>query len=279
MRIDAHQHFWAWQPGEYPWMTDDIAILKQDYLPLHLQPSLRDNGMHGCIAVQARQSLAENDFLLELKRSHDFIKGVVGWVDLAADDVTGKLGHYGRHLCGIRHQVHDEPDVEFMLGKDFQRGISELRHHGLVYDLLIRPEHLANTIELADAHPAQSFVVDHLGKPDIAAGQLEPWASQIKELSKRENVTCKLSGMVTEADFSNWDDEEVPADSFLPFIDVALSSFGPERLMYGSDWPVCTLAATWDEVYDIVNDAVLKLSPAEQEAIMGETAARIYGLK
>jgi len=279
MRIDAHQHFWHYNETDYDWIDDNQSYLKQDFLPAHLQPFLHENGLAGTIAVQARQSLPETDYLIQLASANFFIKGVVGWVDLRAANLLATLSKYKGELVGVRHIIHDEPETDFMLQDDFCRGIGMLQDFDYTYDLLIRPEHIDNCLKLIDRFPDQQFVIDHIAKPGIASGELEPWKSGIVKLAERRNVYCKLSGMVTEAAYLSWNEEEVPLNDFLPYLDVLLDSFGAGRLMYGSDWPVCTLAATYGEVYDIVNEYIFKLSPGEQADIMGETATRFYRLQ
>ena len=278
MRIDAHQHFWQYNDQEYDWITADQKILRQDYSPKHLEYWLRDNGLAGSIAVQARQSTAENDYLIELAETNSFIKGIVGWMDLQSDNLLATLTKYQGKLCGVRHVIHDEADINFMLQEKFLRGIGMLNDFGYTYDLLVRPEHLPNCITLADRFPDQKFVIDHLAKPSIADATLDPWQEDITRLAERKNVYCKLSGMVTEAKFSAWGEEEVPLEEFTPYMDVVLGAFSAERLMFGSDWPVCTLASTFDEAYDIVNEYIVSLSSEEQALIMGETATGFYGL-
>ncbi len=278
MRIDAHQHFWHYNETDYDWIRNNQRFLRQDYLPAHLQPYLHENGLAGTIAVQARQSIQETEYLLQLAKTNDFIKGIVGWVDLTAGDLSAALSKYQSQLTGVRHVIHDEPEIDFMLQADFCRGIGMLDDFGYTYDLLIRPEQFNSSLKLIDRFPNQQFVIDHIAKPDIASGEIEPWKSGMIKLAERENVYCKLSGMVTEANYLTWSEEEVPLNDFAPYIDVTLDSFGAERLMFGSDWPVCTLAATYDEVYDIVNEYIFKLSPDEQANIMGETATRFYQL-
>jgi L-fuconolactonase len=275
MRIDAHQHFWQYDAGQFVWMTDALAALRQDFLPAQLAPLLESSGVAGTVAVQARQSLEETDWLLALADRYAFIRGVVGWVDLCAADVAEQLERCARHpkLRGVRHLVHDEPDVEFMLGTAFRRGIRSLARHGLTYDLLLRPMHLPIALKLAREFPDQPMVVDHLAKPLIAQRRISPWREDIKELASCENVYCKLSGMVTEAEWRCWRPED-----FTPYLDVVLEAFGPRRLMIGSDWPVCTLSADYGSVLSIVTQYALQLSPAEQSEIEGGSCARFYSL-
>ena len=278
MRIDAHQHYWRYAQEGYEWMGER-NILKQDYLPAHSLPYLRENGLAGTVAIQARRTLEENDFLIELSKTNDFVKGVVGWVNLCAANVSDVIAQYQEDLCGIRHLIHDETDIDFMLQAEFTNGISQLESSGLTYDLLIRTQHLENATKLIDQFPHQPFVIDHIAKPFISREIPDnTWSTGMRALAERENVYCKLSGMVTEADYNEWGDDEIPLELFLPYMDLVLENFTPARTMFGSDWPVCTLAATYDEVYDIVNERLVTLSKDEQSDIMGDTATRFYGL-
>ena len=275
MRLDAHQHFWQYNPAEHVWMTEAMAALKRDFMPKDLKPLLAASGFEGCIAVQARQSLEETLWLLSLAEEHDFIQGVVGWVDLCSPDLPRVLdGLEGSaRLVGVRHVVQDEPDDAFMLRPEFRRGIARLAENGLMYDLLVYPRQLYAAVKLAREFPAQRFVLDHIAKPAIADGQMEPWATQLRELAKLPNVTCKLSGMVTEAKWKQW-----RADDFRPYLDVVFDAFGAERLMIGSDWPVCTLAGGYAEVMGIVMDYVAQLPEEQREGVLGGNCARVYGI-
>lgn len=275
MRIDAHQHFWRYDPTEYPWITDQLAAIRRDYMPEDLQPLLEANGFDGCVAVQARQTLEETRWLLQLADEHPFIKGVVGWVDLSAADVREQLAPFAGHpkLKGIRHLLQDEPDDAYMLRPEFRRGLAVLGELGLTYDLLLFPRHLPYAVQLVQEFDEQPFVVDHLAKPYIKAGAISPWREEIQRLARYENVYCKLSGMVTEADWHHWR----PGD-FTPYLDVALEAFGPRRLMIGSDWPVCTLAGEYEPVMAIVVDYIERLSATERQAILGGTATAFYKL-
>lgn len=275
MRVDAHQHFWRYNPAEHTWMNDAMAVLKRDYLPADLEPLLRANGFDGCVAVQARQSLEETRWLLELAGAFAFVKGVVGWVDLRSPELEAQLERIGRaeKLVGVRHIVQDEPDDGFMRGEAFQRGIARLAEYGLVYDVLVFPRQLPAAVELARAFPNQAFVLDHIAKPPIAEGRMQPWARDMRALAASGNVSCKLSGMVTEAKWGGW-----KAEDFRPYLDVVLEVFGPARLMIGSDWPVCTLSAEYGETMGLVREYVAALSEAEQAAILGGNCARVYGI-
>ena len=276
MRIDAHQHFWHYSPQEYGWIGPDMAVLKQDRLPEDLAPLLAASGIDGTVAVQARQSLAETQWLLDLADQHSWIKGVVGWVDLRCPDLPAQLERFSAHprFRGVRHVVQDEPDDRFMLGDDFQRGIGQLAEFGLTYDLLIFPRHLPAACELVGHFPDQPFVLDHIAKPLIRDRVLEPWATGLRRLAAFPNVWCKVSGLVTEADWHSWQ-----LADFHPYLDVVLEAFGPERIMFGSDWPVCTLAGSYGQVSGIVAGYIGQLSTSEQAAVLGRTAQHFYRLE
>lgn len=274
MRIDAHQHFWHYDAGEFPWIDARMQAIARDFLPEHLAPAIADCGIDASIAVQARQSLAETRFLLELARAHPTIVGVVGWVDLRAPDVEDTLAVLRRDslLCGLRHVVQDEPDDGFLLRADFQRGVRALARHGLVYDVLIYPRQLASANAFVAALPDQPFVLDHLAKPDLKSGRLAAWEPGFRALARHPNLACKLSGLVTEAAWHAW-----RAVDLRRCLDTALDAFGPERLLFGSDWPVCLLAARdYRQVYELVADWAGRLSPGERDGLFGGNAARIY---
>src|SRR5277367_4995606 len=237
MRIDSHQHFWNYSPEEYPWIKPEWPIRRR-YLPDSLAVELESCQMDGCVAVQARQSLTESEWLLELADRSPFIKGVVGWVDLRAPDVAVQLKRFAGHpkFVGVRHVLHDEADDNFMLRSDFRQGISQLRQFELTYDLLIFPRQLPAAIKLASAFPEQPFVLDHIAKPPIRAGTLDPWRGQLQQLASFPNVYCKISGMITEADWGRWHPKQ-----FRPYLDVVFEAFGLDRVMFGSDWPVALL--------------------------------------
>jgi len=279
MHIDAHQHFWNYQPREYPWIGAGMERLAKDYLPADLEAAARPCGVSGSVAVQARQSLAESRWLLELAAAHPFIRGVVGWVDLRSDAVAAVLEPLARHeaFVGVRHVVQDEPDPRFLLGDAFVRGLRHLHAFGLTYDLLLVPPQLPAAVELAGMVPEQPFVLDHLAKPRIGLGPAAPefasWRRDIEALARHPHVCCKLSGLVTEAAWGRW-----RAEDFTPYLDVALAAFRPERLMFGSDWPVCLLSGDYAAVTGIVSDFIAALTEAEREAILGGTARRFYGL-
>lgn len=275
MRIDAHQHFWVYKPEEYPWIGEGMDVLRRDYLPADLEPLLKSVGFDGSMVVQARQSLEETEWLLELADRHPAILGVVGWVDLCSPRVREELERFAGHpkMKGVRHLVQDEPDDAFMLREDFQRGLGLLEAFGLTYDLLLFPRHLPVAVKLVEAFPDQPFVLDHLAKPNIRDGEIEPWREELRRLASYENVYCKLSGMVTEAAWGRWTPED-----FHPYLDVALEAFGSERLMIGSDWPVCTLSGAYQPVMEIVLEYVRTLSETEQDQILGANCAAFYGI-
>jgi L-fuconolactonase len=276
MRIDAHQHFWRYDRLRDTWITDQMALLRRDFLPEQLAGELQANAMDACIAVQAGQSEQETTFLLDLAAECGLIRGVVGWVNLCAPDVRQRLQSCSRHrkLRGFRHILQAEPDDGFMLRPDFQRGIACLAEFGFTYDILIYPKHLLVAIELVDRFPQQRFVLDHLAKPEVKTGQLAPWRSHLGEIAKRPNVYAKLSGLVTEADWKRWRKED-----FIPYLDVAFEAFTADRLMFGSDWPVCLLAASYQQVKGLIEDYVRHLAPQDKENIFGENAALFFGLR
>jgi L-fuconolactonase len=274
MRIDGHQHFWRFNPADYSWMKPDWPI-RRDFLPVDLEPELRARNLDGCVAVQARQSLAESRWLLDLAEDAAIIRGVVGWVDLRSPNVAKELEEFAERpkFVGVRHVVQDEPDDEFLLREDFQRGIAELRRFDLTYDLLVFPRQLPAAIAVVQQFPEQPFVLDHLAKPPIKDSALSPWREQIRELAKLSNVACKVSGMVTEADWQHWQ-----SDDFKPYLDIVFEAFGPDRLMFGSDWPVCLLAGSYERVFALVEKYVRRLGADSQAKFFGTNAAKFYGL-
>ena len=276
MRIDAHQHFWRYDPREYEWIDDSMARLRRDFLPEGLKPELERAGFQGCVAVQARQTLEETRWLLELASATPFVLGVVGWVDLQSPEVRSQLETFARNpkLVGIRHIVQGEPDDRFLLRPEFLRGISVLEEFDLAYDILIYTRHLPVAAEFVRHFPGQRFVLDHLAKPPIKSGSLQPWARGIRELAAFPNVLCKLSGLVTEADWDSWKPEHL-----VPYIDTAFDCFGPDRLMIGSDWPVCTVVASYAQVMDVVHGYFSQQSAQVHAAILGENARRFWKLK
>jgi len=276
MRIDSHQHFWEYNPAHQVWMTGQMEVLRRDYLPGELKPLLQAIEFDGAIAVQARQMVEETEWLLKLSDTHDLIKSVVGWVDLRSPALRGQLESFSKHpkLAGVRHVVHDEPDDQFMLLPAFRRGIAQLPEFGLTYDLLLFPKHLPVAVKLVAEFPAQPFVLDHIAKPLIRTEQITPWADDLKRLAEFPNVFCKLSGMVTEAEWKHWRPED-----FHRYLDIVIAAFGAERVMIGSDWPVCTLSGDYVSTMGIVIDYSRQFSPQAREAILGGNCARFYGLE
>ncbi|WP_343745205.1 amidohydrolase family protein [Chitinophaga sp.] len=275
MVIDAHQHFWQYDPVRDAWIDDSMQVIRRDFFPEHLEPILASNGVHGCVAVQADQSENETAFLLDLADKHPFIKGVVGWTDLRSPNVRERLAAYTAHpkLKGFRHIVQGEPDNNFLLGEAFCNGIAALAEFGFTYDILVYPKQLAATAAFVEKFPDHRFAIDHVAKPDFKTGALDEWAAYMRRIAKAPNVYCKLSGLVTEADWQHWQQEH-----FEPFLDVVLECFGPNRLMFGSDWPVCLLAAEYAQVKNIIVSYIGKLSTAEQNNIMGGNAISFYHL-
>jgi L-fuconolactonase len=272
-RVDAHVHFYRYDPVEYAWIDERMAVIRRDFLPEIAAAELGRAGVGGLIAVQARQTLAESEWLIELRRASPLIRGVVGWVDLQSNRLDETLDRLAPDLVGVRHILQAEPDDAFMLRPDFDRGIQTLRRYALTYDILIHPRHLPHARTLVDRHPDQPFVLDHLAKPFIKAHALEPWATDLRELARRPNICAKLSGLVTEADWQTWTRADLR-----PYLETALAAFGPQRLMFGSDFPVCLVAASYAEVYASIADFVGELSPSEQDDILGGNAARFYGV-
>ncbi len=277
MRIDAHQHFWRYNKEEYAWIGDHMPALKRDFLPAHLEGIFAATKLEGSVAVQARQSLEETRWLLQLADNHPLVKAVVGWVDLCSDAVEEQLAEFAAFatLAGVRHVVHDEPDDRFILGDAFMRGVGKLADFGLTFDILIFAGHLPVTLEFVKAFPDHRFVIDHMAKPPIADGILAPWKRHITEMASFPNVMCKVSGLVTEADWSKWRYED-----FGPYLDTVFEAFGTGRVMFGSDWPVCTVAASYRQVMDVVQQWLDQngLSPSEQDNFWGGNAAAFYRL-
>lgn len=276
--IDAHHHFWDPDNGDFPWMTDDIAAIRRVFMPEHLRPLLAANGVDATVLVQTQHRIQETHEYLAIAHDTDFVAGVVGWVDLTDENIAETIADLliradGRYLVGIRHLVHDEHDPDWLCREDVQRGLAALEKDGLVYDLLLKPREIPAATRMVEVFPDMRFVVDHIAKPEIANKAWQPWARDLRSLAQAGNVYCKLSGMVTEAHHETWE----PAD-LRPYIDEALDIFGPERCMYGSDWPVCTLAAEYGEVKSALELAVADLSDGEKAAIFGQTAIDAYHL-
>jgi L-fuconolactonase len=277
LRIDSHQHFWKYDPKKHYWMNEQMSKLKKDFLPENLEPILGRHEMSGCVAVQAAQDLEENDFLLNLASQHKFIKGIVGWVNLRDAAVERLLEQYEDQplMKGFRHILQDEPDPQFMLQKDFLNGIGLLAKFDFTYDILIYPRHLSAALIMVRQFPNQKFVLDHLAKPVIREPHsIESWATALQALAACENVSCKVSGMVTEAEWNHWEQKD-----FRPYLEVVTEAFGTNRLMFGSDWPVCLLSGEYDEVVDIANSYFKTFTESEQQAIFGNNAQQFYQLK
>jgi L-fuconolactonase len=275
MRIDAHQHFWAYTREEYGWIDEGLAQLRHDFLPDDIEREIALAGIGGVISVQARQTETETRWLLDLAGRYTFIKGVVGWLDLANPRVEAEIEAVATNpkLKGLRHVVQDEPDDDFVLSADFNRGIEALGRFRLAYDLLVFPRQLRASGRFVDRHPYQTFVLDHLGKPPIRTSSMEPWSTLIRDLAERPNVYCKVSGMVTEADFERWTEAGLRA-----YFEIALEAFGPKRLMFGSDWPVCLVASGYRRWCEVVSRWIARLSREEQDRVLGGTAMEAYKL-
>lgn len=274
-KIDAHQHFWKFNAVRDSWITEDMKVIRRDFLPQDLQPLLERNGFDGCVVVQSDQSEEENSFQLENAEKNTFIKAVVGWVDLQAEDVEERLSDYAKFpkLKGFRHVLQGEINRALMLRPAFMRGVSKLKKFGYTYDILIFPDQLIYAKELVAAFPDQPFVLDHIAKPNIKDRKMSAWEKGIRALAEHENVSCKISGLVTEADWENW-----KANDFTPYLDVVVAAFGTKRIMFGSDWPVCQLAASYDHVIDLMNAYFSSFTQNEQALFFGENAASFYKL-
>lgn len=274
-KIDAHQHFWKYDPLRDHWITNEMAVIQKDFLPDDLAPILKQHGFDGCIVVQSDQSEAETGFQLDNAGRHPFIKGVVGWVDLQADNLEDRLAYYQQFdlLKGFRHVLQGEADRALMLRPAFMNGIRKLQKFGFSYDILIYPDQLKYLPEFVSAFPEQLFVIDHLAKPDIKNKSISDWNKEMLAVAGYENLSCKVSGMVTEADWHNWKQAD-----FTPYLDLVFEAFGAERVMFGSDWPVCKLAATYTEVVEIASDYISKLSDTERNLFWSDNATRFYKL-
>lgn len=273
--VDAHNHFWKYDAQQYAWISDQIAPMKKDFYPAELKAEMDKNGVSASVAIQARHSEFDTTFLLEQAEINPFIQGVVGWVDLTKADVEQSLDWYVRFpkLVGIRHLLPDEADEQFMLRKDFLEGAALLKEYDLTYDLLLTEQHLPQAIKFMEYFPDQKMILDHIAKPLIKAGKMEPWATYIKALAQNKNLYCKLSGLVTEADWQNWKEEDIK-----PYLDVVFEAFGASRLVYGSDWPICLLAANYTRVLELIKDYIAPLETKEQEMIMGLNAIQFYNI-
>jgi len=274
-KIDAHQHFWKFTPERDEWITENMSVIRRDFLPEDLQPILQRNGIDGCVVVQSNQSTHENYFQLKNTMNHDFIKGIVGWVDLQAADINDQLSYCKQFdkIKGFRHVLQDEKQRDLMLQPAFKRGISLLRNYNFTYDLLVLPDQLKYSCDLVAGFPDQPFVLDHLAKPPIRQKEISDWKKDIVTLAKNENVFCKVSGMITEAEWSTWQ----PSD-FIPYLDVIVESFGMKRLLFGSDWPVCLLAGSYERMLGVVQNYFGSFSKDEQQRFFGGNAIDFYKL-
>lgn len=273
--IDAHQHFWNYDPQRHSWITPEMAAIRRDFLPEDLEPILKKHGVSGCMLVQVDQPEEHNTFLFTLAEAHDFIKGVVGWVNFLADDIDERLSHFTtfQKLKGFRYVLQSEADRAFMLQPSFMRGVRALEKYGFTYDILIYPDQLRYTREFVAAFPDQPFVIDHLAKPAIRDGALAEWKQAMQAFAPYEHVQCKISGMVTEANWQKWKKEDL-----LPYLDVVVETFGTNRIMFGSDWPVCLVAAQYEEVLGLVQDYFSSFSANEQARFFGGNATDFYNL-
>lgn len=273
MRIDSHQHLWSYNEEDYGWITDELSKIRRDFSPTDLQMELKANQFDGSIAVQARQSIEETEWLLELAEQNNFIKGVVGWVDLRSDNLESQLLRFSKKekFVGVRHVVQDEPNDDFVLEEDFLDGISQLSKYHLTYDILVFERQLPASIKMVEKFPNQKFVIDHIAKPRIKEGTINPWNENMQVMAQFPNVYCKLSGMITEADWHEWSTKD-----FKPYLDVVLDAFGTGRLMFGSDWPVSLIAGAYKDTVDLVESHISKYSENEQQAIMGNNAIDFY---
>jgi len=274
MKIDAHQHFWQYNAVRHDWIDDSMRVIRKDFFPEQLAPILLANQIDGCVAVQADQTEQETDFLIEQASNNSFIKAVVGWVDLKAPNLIERLAYYQQYpiVKGFRHILQGE-DPSFMLSPEFISGISQLANFGYTYDILIYPKHLSAALELVKQFPNQPFVIDHLAKPFIKEGTIADWKIGMHALAQHSNVFCKISGMVTEADWMHWKEAD-----FTPYLDAVVTSFGFERIMFGSDWPVCLVAAPYEKMAAIVTNYFSQFSIAEQEMVFGKNAINFYHL-
>jgi L-fuconolactonase len=275
MVIDSHHHYWHYNPIEYDWIDDSMKLIRRDFLPEDLNRAIHEAGIEGVVSVQARQTVEETEWLLRMAEQNLFMKGVVGWLPLVDNDIESYLEKFtpDKNLKGLRHVVQGEPDPDFLLRADFNLGISLLKNYSLVYDILVVERQLPNSIRFVGNHPNQVFVLDHIAKPLIGQNQISPWRENIQELAKHPNVNCKISGLVTEADFTMWTPEQLQ-----PYFDVVLEAFGPDRLLFGSDWPVCLVATTYPNWVELVKKNISIFTKDDQDKILGGNAIRIYRL-
>jgi L-fuconolactonase len=275
MRIDAHQHFWKFNAVKHSWIDDEMAALRTDFLPHHLAPLLNEQGINGCVAVQADESEQENEFLLNLAQENPLIKGVVGWLDFLGADISERLDDYSQFdlMKGFRYILQGQVQRDIMLSDPFKKNIQLLEKHSFTYDILIFPDQLPYAEKLVSLFPNQAFVLDHMAKPLIKSGEINQWKKEMINLAKHENVYCKVSGMVTEADWSNWKYED-----FVPYLEVVFNAFGSKRILFGSDWPVCNVAGGYSKIINIVKQYTADLTQAEQADFWGDNATKFYHL-
>ena len=272
--IDAHQHFWQYNPVRHSWINDEMTVIRKDFMPGDLLPVLQQNGVAGCVAVQVDQTEAETDFLLQLSEKNNFIKGIVGWIDLRAGNLEDRLEHYGQFpaIKGFRHILQAE-EPEFMLQSSFRNGLGLFKYYDFTYDILIFPKHLPAALQLVKQVPDVQFVIDHIAKPHIKDGLIDEWKKDMEAIAQYPNVHCKISGMVTEADMRNWKQAD-----FTPYLDVVTAAFGINRIMYGSDWPVCLAAGSYTAVMGIVKEYFAAFSANEQQIFFSKNASAFYHL-
>lgn len=272
--IDTHQHFWKYDPVNYSWINNEMQVIRRDFLPGDLAVVLKENKVQGCVAVQADQTEAETDWLLELAAKNDFIQGVVGWVDLRSNTIEERLQHYGqfKKLKGFRHVLQGE-EPSFMLQESFLNGINKLNQFGFAYDILIFPQHLSAALQLVKQFPQQRFVIDHVAKPYIKDGKIDEWKTGMQQLAQHSHLYCKISGMVTEADWKTW-----TADQLKAYIDVVVESFGIDRIMFGSDWPVCLVASSYNKWIETVQNYFASFSSEDQQKVFSSNAIKFYQL-
>ncbi|MEP5340536.1 MAG: amidohydrolase family protein [Algibacter sp.] len=275
MHIDSHQHFWNYDPVNHGWIDESMSVIRKDFTPSDLKQVYDQNDIDGCVAVQADQTLAETDFLIDLASKNSFIKGVVGWVDLRGENIEADLEHYQQFktIKGFRHIVQGEADHNFLLRPSFLNGISKLEQYNFTYDILVFPHQLGAALEFVKRFPNQKFVIDHIAKPYIKDSFYDGWAALMTEIGKIDNVQCKLSGIITEADFNSWTPEQIK-----PYMDLVLNAFGANKVMFGSDWPVCLIAGNYRQVKELTTNFIASLSHVEQDLIMGENAINFYDL-
>lgn len=274
-KIDAHQHFWQFEPVRDSWINDEMKVIQRDFLPVDLHPLLQEFDFEGCVVVQSDQSELENEFHLLNAEQFDFIKGIVGWVDLQAANISERLAFYSsfKKMKGFRHVLQGEADRALMLKPAFMNGISQLEKFGFTYDILIFPDQLVHVEKFVQHFPNQKFVIDHIAKPNIKTGEITEWSNHMRAIAAHKNVYCKISGMVTEA---NWNDWKI--DNFAPYLDVIVQAFGTDRIMFGSDWPVCLVAASYEQVIQIVTEYFANYTQQERDQFFGLNAIQFYNL-